>query len=67
MNLHGHSHDPNEAIGESWENELHKRAQSQPLVTCALSRTTHPNELTRTPSIDPPEWIYMGARMTKTK
>jgi len=34
---------------------------------CALAQTTRPNELTRTPSNDPPERIYMGACMTETK
>jgi len=33
----------------------------------ALTRTTHLNELTRTPSNDPPERFYMGARTTETK
>jgi len=28
---------------------------------------TCPNELTRTPPIDPPEQFYMGARTTETK
>jgi len=31
------------------------------------ARTTRPNELTRTPSNDPPERIYMGTSTTKTK
>jgi len=34
---------------------------------CTLSRTTHLNELTRTPSNDPPEKFYMGTRMTEMK
>ena len=33
----------------------------------ALAHTTHPNDLTRMPSNDLPERLYMGARMTKTK
>jgi len=33
----------------------------------ALARTTHQNELTRTPSNDSPEQFYMGARMTEMK
>jgi len=33
----------------------------------ALTRTTHPNELTRAPSSDLTERFYMGTRMTETK
>ena len=32
----------------------------------ALARTTRPNELTWTPSNDPPEKFYMGTRVTQT-
>jgi len=32
-----------------------------------LAQTNRPNELTRTPSNDPLERFYMGARMTETK
>ena len=33
MNLHGQPHDTNDATKESWANELHEHAQSQPRVT----------------------------------
>jgi len=33
MILHGHPHDRNKATRESWGNELHEHAQSQPRVT----------------------------------
>jgi len=33
----------------------------------ALTRTTRPNELTRTPSNDPTERFYTGAHTTETK
>ena len=34
---------------------------------CTLAQTTLPNELSRTPSNDPLERFYMGARTTETK
>ena len=36
-------------------------------VSFAHAQTTRPNELTKTPSNDPTERFYMGARTTETK